>query len=324
MSEDLATRLVDAINRNYQGTHDHRAAHAKGFCASGTFQATPEAAALTRAAQFSGNPTAVTVRFSNGSGSLASADHHLDARGMAVKFHLPGGEASDIVAVSLNVFFVSEPEAFFELTQARGPDPATGRPDPNALGDFLIRHPEAEAAFTQSLTTSPPVSYATVEYNALHAFRWLDAAGGSHFVRYRWVPEAGVKSIDREEARKRGNDYLRAEMAERLGQEPAGFRLEVQVAGEGDDIDDPTREWPAERRRLSAGRLEMTALRAEQYRDCARLVFDPTRITTGLEISADPLLPFRRLDYALTTRRPLPPALHPHAGTQQPEPAHHV
>jgi catalase len=305
MAEELATRLVDSINRNYGATSDHRAAHAKGFCAGGTFKATPEAAALTRAAQFNGNPAAVTVRFSNGSGSLASADHHLDARGLAVKFHLPGGEASDIVAVSLSTFFVSDPEAFLELTLARSPDPATGRPDPSALGDFLIRHPEAEAAFTQSLTTPPPVSYATVEYNALHAFRWLDGEGGSRFVRYRFVPEAGVKTIDRDEAKKLGNDYLRAEMEERLSHEPVGFRLDVQVAEEGDDLVDPTREWPAERRRLNAGRLELTALTADQDRDCERLVFDPTRITDGIELSADPILNFRRLAYDVSIRRRL-------------------
>ena len=305
MAEDLQTRLIDAINRNYKGTHDHRAAHAKGFCASGTFVATPEAAALTRAAQFNGNPIAVTVRLSNGSGSLASADHHLDARGLAVKFHLPGGEASDIVAVSLKVFFVSDPEAFLELTLARSPDPATGRPDPNALGDFLIRHPEAEAAFTQSLTTSPPVSYATVEYNALHAFRWLDDEGGSRFVRYGWVPEAGVRSIDREEAKVLGNDYLRAEMEERLSHEPVAFRLEVQVAEDGDDVVDPTKEWPAERRRLTAGRLELTAITADQDRDCERLVFDPTRVTDGIELSADRILNFRRLAYDVSIRRRL-------------------
>ena len=305
MTEELATRIVDAISRNYQGTHDHRAAHAKGFCSGGTFVATPDSAALTRAAQFNGNPVAVTARFSNGSGSLASADHQVDARGLAVKFHLPGGEASDIVAVSLNVFFVNDPEAFLELTLARGPDPATGRPDPNALGDFLIRHPEAEAAFTQSLTTAPPVSYATVEYNALHAFCWLDDGGGSRFVRYRWVPEAGVRSIDREEAKKLGNDYLHAEMEERLSREPVGFRLEVQVAEEGDDVVDPTREWPAERRRFTAGRLELTAITADQDRDCERLVFDPTRVTNGIELSADRILNFRRLAYDVSIRRRL-------------------
>jgi catalase len=305
MAEDLATRLVDAISRNYQGTHDHRAAHAKGFCASGTFVATPEAAALTRAAQFQGIPTAVTVRFSNGSGSLASADHHLDARGMAVKFHLPGGEASDIVAVCLNVFFVSDPEAFMELTLARSPDPATGRPDPNAIGDFLLRHPEAEAAFTQTLTTMPPASHATVEYSALHAFRWLDGEGGSRFVRYRWLPEAGVKAIDREEAKQLGPNYLRPEMELRLRQEPVGFQLEVQIAEEGDDLVDPTREWPAGRRRVAAGRLELTAISADQDAECERQVFDPTRVTDGIELSEDKILNFRRLAYDVSIRRRL-------------------
>jgi catalase len=305
MADDLATRVVDSISRNYGGTHAHRAAHAKGFCVSGTFKATPEATALTRAAHFRGNPVAVTVRFSNGSGSLESADHHFDSRGMAVKFHLPGGEATDLVSISQRVFFVRTPEDFLDFTDARKPDPETGRPDPNAIGDFLIGHPEAEAAFTEVLSTPPPKSLATTAYNALHAFRWLDEEGGSRWVRYHWVPEAGVATIDREKAKELGPDYLRSELTERLTHEPALFRLEVAIAAEGDDTNDPTAEWPADRRRVTAGRLELTAISADQDAECERQVFDPMRLTDGIEPSADPILNFRRLAYDVSIRRRL-------------------
>ncbi|HCO02079.1 MAG TPA: catalase [Actinobacteria bacterium] len=305
MADDLATRVVDSISRNFKGTHDHRAAHAKGFCVSGVFVATPEAGALTRAAHFRGNPVAVTVRFSNGSGSLESADHHIDGRGMAVKFHLPGGEASDIVSISQRTFFVRTPEDFLEFTDARKPDPETGRPDPNAIGDFLIRHPEAEAAFTEVLTTSPPASVATTAYNALHAFRWLDADGGSRWVRYRWVPDAGVATIEREKAKELGRDYLRSELTERLTHEPVVFQLEIAIAEEGDDPDDPTAGWPADRRRVTAGQLELTAISADQDAECERQVFDPMRLTDGIEPSADPILNFRPLAYDVSIRRRL-------------------
>ena len=305
MADDLANRVIDSLSRNYRGTHDHRAAHAKGFCVSGVFAATPEAAALTRAAHMRGNPVAVTVRFSNGSGSLESADHHIDGRGMAVKFHLPGGEATDIVSVSQRVFFVRTPEDFLEFTDARKPDPETGRPDPNAIGDFLIRHPEAEAAFTEVLSTPPPKSLATTAYNALHAFRWLDEEGGSRWVRYHWVPESGVATIERQEAKALGPDYLRSELTERLAHEPLAFTLEVAIAGEGDEPADPTAEWPAARERVMAGRLELTAISADQDAECERQVFDPMRLTDGIEPSPDPILNFRPLAYDVSIRRRL-------------------
>jgi len=305
MAEDLATRVVDSINRNSKGTHDHRAAHAKGFCVSGLFTAAPAAAALTRAAHFQGNPVAVTVRFSNGSGSLESADHHVDGRGMAVKFHLPGGEATDMVSITQHTFFVRTPEAFLELTEARTPDPATGRPDPNAIGDFLIRHPEAQAASTEVLTTDPPKSLATTAFNALHAFRWLDEEGGSRWIRYHWLPEAGVATIDRDKAKELGRDYLRAEMEERLTHEPVVFLLEVAIGEDGDDPDDPTAAWPADRHRVRVGRLELTAISADQDAECERQVFDPMRLTDGIEPSADPILNFRPLAYGVSIRRRL-------------------
>ena len=305
MADDLATRVVDSISRNYKGTHDHRAAHAKGFCVSGVFTATSEAAALTRAAHFRGNPVAVTVRFSNGSGSPESADYNLDGRGMAVKFHLPGGEATDIVSISQRVFFVRTPEDFLEFTDARKPDPETGRPDPNAIGDFLIQHPEAEVAFTEVLSTPPPESLATTAYNALHAFRWLDEEGGSRWVRYHWVPEAGVATIDREKAKELGRDYLRSELTERLAHKPVVFLIEVVIAEAGDDPDDPTVAWPADRPRVAAGRLELTAISADQDAECERQVFDPMRLTDGIEPSADPILNFRPLAYDVSIRRRL-------------------
>ena len=49
-----------------------------GFCCSGTFTASRGAGALTRALPLSGDPVPATVRYSNGSGSLGSADYHLD------------------------------------------------------------------------------------------------------------------------------------------------------------------------------------------------------------------------------------------------------
>ena len=89
MADDLATQVVDSLSRNFKGTHDHRAAHGKGFCVSGLFTATPEAAGLTRAAHLRGHPVAGTVRLPNGSGSRAPAAPHPRARDRAAPAQPP-------------------------------------------------------------------------------------------------------------------------------------------------------------------------------------------------------------------------------------------
>ena len=137
----LWEEIVDAIQAVNSGPHaGHRAVHAKGTVCSGTFTSTPEASRLSRAAHLQGDPVDATVRFSNASGNPSTSDAHvLAGRGMAVKFHLPDGEATDIVSVPLVVFFVRTPEDFLEFTRARIPDPETGQPDPEKLSAFLAR-----------------------------------------------------------------------------------------------------------------------------------------------------------------------------------------
>ena len=98
------------------------------------------------------------------------------------------------------------------------------------------------------------------------------------FDRYRWMPEAGEQTIDREEAKAKGRDYLRGEMAERLAAGPAALTLEVVVAGAGDDVDDPTVAWPADRQRIVTGRLDLTAVIDDQDGGCEKEVFDPMRL----------------------------------------------
>src|SRR5918999_6065355 len=140
----LAEDAVDAMN-DAAGRHPgFRAAHAKGTLWSGTFTATPEAKRLTRAAHMQGDPVRATVRFSNGGGDPRIPDYATEGRGMAVKLYLPDGSRTDMVALSLPVFFARTPEDFLEFTRARKPDPETGQPDMERIGAWLGAHPEAQ------------------------------------------------------------------------------------------------------------------------------------------------------------------------------------
>jgi catalase len=295
--------LVDAIAGVY-GTHDgHRAAHAKGTLCAGTFTATPEAAALSRAEHFNGEPVGAHVRFSNGSGEPSAHDGMRDGRGMAVKLYLSDG-TTDIVSVTLPVFFVRTPEDFLEFNRVRRPDPATGAPNMEAVGAFLAEHPETLAAVHAALSTPPAASYLQVEYRALHAFRLVDTAGTGHHVRYQWVPEAGIAELSDEESMARESDFLQADLAERLAAGPAAFTLRLQLAAEDDAIDDPTVAWPDDRVTVDAGRLELTRIATgEREAGDDVLVFDPTRVVDGVELSGDPILHARRGAYAVSVLR---------------------
>jgi catalase len=287
MGGDLSVEIVDAIN-DVSGVHPgYRAAHAKGTLCRGTFTATAEAATLTRAAHMQGEPVPATVRFSNGGGNPGRPDGAQDGRGMAVKFYLPDGSKTDIL----------------EFTRLRKPDPETGKPDLEKLGAYLGAHPEAQEAIQFSLAAQPPASYAQLRYNALHAYRFLNADGEGPFVRYGWEPQAGEAGISVEQAKERSPNYLGEELSERLSQGPVVFDLHVTLAEEGDAVDDPTAGWPAERRDVLAGRLEITGPETEREQGDDVLVFDPTRVTDGIETSGDPILHARRGAYSVSIER---------------------
>src|SRR5436309_6260517 len=163
--DELSVTIVDAINA-LAGVHPgYRAAHARGTCCEGTFTPTPDAGRLSRAAHLQGDSVPVTVRFSNGNGNPTVPDSEHDGRGMAVKFRLPDGSSTDIVSLTLPVFFVRTPEDFLEFTRARVPDPTTGGPDMEKVGAFLAAHPEAHQAVGLAIGTPPPASYAQCPYH---------------------------------------------------------------------------------------------------------------------------------------------------------------
>jgi catalase len=292
----LAEEVVDAINA-ISGVHPgHRAAHAKGTLLTGTF--TPNASGLTTAPHLQDEPVKVTARFSNGGGDPAIPDYAREGRGLAVKFYLPDGRRTDIVALSLPCFFVRTPEDFLSFTHARQ--------DPERLmPDWLGSHPEALTAIQAALGADPPASYATCAYNSIHSFRWTDAGGESRFVRYRWEPEAGVRTLSGEDAKARGRDYLQEDIVER-GE--SAFRLVVAIAADEDRVDDPTVAWPDERERAEVGRLVLDGPELEREQGGDVLVFDPVRVIDGIELSGDPILSFRSEAYSVSVGRRISPA----------------
>jgi catalase len=250
-----------------------------------------------------GEPVPATVRFSNGTGNPHHPDFAPDARGLAIKMYLPDGSRTDIVAVSSPRFPTKTPEGFIELIQAQAAGPAAAIKLPR----FLAKYPEAIRGLPANIPTlMPPVSYALIRYYGIHAFKWVDQHGTGLYVRYTLVPEATAPRLKPWEARRKGRDYLQQDITDRLASGPVRFTLELQVAQPGDPVDDPSAAWPKNRRRVTVATLEVTGLETERETGGDVLVFDPTRVTDGIELSDDPVLNFRKSAYSASVARRMP------------------
>jgi catalase len=300
---DLYERIVDAANEVY-GSHPRtRALHAKGTWCEGSFTASDDAKRLSRAAHYRGNSVPALVRFSNGSGDPDSNDAAREARGMAIKLRPDGGEETDLLATTARAFSNRTPEDFLEVLRLRKPDPETGQPDMEKLGAFLGEHPEMQASVQSILGVGPPASFAALTYYSPHSYKLVDEDGNGTWIRFRWRPEAGEEHLDDEEARARGRDYLREELADRLAAGPVGFDLLFQLAGEDDPIDDATAVWPDDRELVEAGRLEVTAMTDDPEQGGDVVVFDPTRVIDGVELADDVILHARPRAYSVSVER---------------------
>ena len=145
-----------------------------------------------------------------------------------------------------------------------------------------------------------PASYGQASYHAEHAFLFTAADGISRFGRYRWMPEAGEAYLSPDDASTRNANFLREELESRLRNGPVVFRLLLQLAGESDPTDDVTALWSADRPLVELGRLEVTGISPTGAADERRMVFDPTNLTDGIDLSADPLLLARSAAYSIS------------------------
>ncbi|MEA2433664.1 MAG: catalase [Actinomycetota bacterium] len=297
---EQAERIVDTMGEVHGVHSGFRAVHAKGICTRGTFVATPEAAELCIASHFQGTELPVTVRFSNGSGRPTRADGARDERGMAVKIHLPDGKTTDIVNLTLPVFFVKTPEDFLLFLESQRPDPDTGKPDVARVEAFVKDHPETQMAFGFLMFTMAPASYANCTFHGIHAFQLTAPDGSKRFVRYRWIPDAGESTLQDHETRALGKDYLWSELEQRLASEAMSWDLFLQIGEDGDDPNDPTTPWPEERRLVKAGRMTINEFAGHECKD---MIFDPGRVVEGVERSDDPILHIRSEAYSVSFAR---------------------
>jgi catalase len=118
--KDLARQIFDTMVQLPGNKPGHRLVHAKGIVCQGTFAPSKDAAAVSQAGHFNGATVPVIIRFSDDAPDPGIADSSPDSapRGMAIRFKLPDGKETDIVAFSHNGFPVGTGEDFLSLQKA--------------------------------------------------------------------------------------------------------------------------------------------------------------------------------------------------------------
>ena len=295
----LPTQIVDLANK-VDGIHPgYRAFHAKGVVVEGTFKASPAAARLSRATLFNGKSIPVTARFSDGSGMPTVPDGSpAMPRGIAIKYHLPGGRDTDMVTNSFKFFPVGTGEEFRDLLQAITASPPDA-PHPNKVEQFFGSHPNAPKAIG---SLPIPDSFADEEYHGIDAFIFVSKSGQRQAVRYVIAPEK-VAHITPEEAAKLSPNYLFDDLAKRIAQKPLVFHVKAQLAEAGDQTKDASQPWPDDRKVVDLGVLTLTKVVADSAQVERKLLFLPTNLTPGIELSDDPLPSVRAASYGVSFGR---------------------
>jgi catalase len=291
-------QAIDAIRGTGGAQPGNRALHAKGKLYRGTFIATPEAAQLSRAGYLNGSPVPALIRFSNGSGNPKQPDNVPGVRGMAVKFTLPDGSTTDVSTQTAKLFPASTPDGFVSLLRARRPGPTA----PLRLIGYIATHPRFLSALpVVKEANKVPASYGTIAYHGLHAFRWVAADGSARFVRYHLQPAAGEEILPPDVAKAKDAEFLIRELDERLASQPVRFDYQVQIGAHGDSTVDPSKPWHSDQI-VTVGTLEITGVETEREHGGDIVVFDPMRVTDGIEPSDDPVLRFRTLAYSASVK----------------------
>ncbi|MDI1342292.1 catalase [Polaromonas sp.] len=316
------TLMEDFILREKITHFDHeripeRVVHARGSAAHGFFKLYKPMTQFTSAG-FLQNPeleTPVFVRFSTVAGSRGSADTVRDVRGFAVKFYTDEGNY-DLVGNNIPVFFIQDAIKFPDLVHALKPEPHNEMPQAasahDTFWDFVSLMPESTHMLMWAMSDRTlPRSYRMMEGFGVHTFRFINAHGDSHFVKFHWKPKLGVHGLAWDEAQKiagKDADYHRRDLWEAIdrGDFPE-WELGVQIIEEGKedklgfDILDPTKLIPESVVPVQLiGKMVLNRNPDNFFAETEQVAFHPGHLVPGIDFSDDPLLQGRLFSYTDT------------------------
>ena len=255
------------------------------------------------------------VRFSTVLGERGSTDTARDVRGFAVKFYTDEGNW-DLVGNNIPIFFIQDAMKFPDLVHAAKPEPHFAMPQAatahDTFWDFASLMPEITAMLMWAMSDRAiPRSYRTMQGFGVHTFRFVNARGESHFVKFHWTPRAGTHSLVWDEAVKISGadpDFHRRDLWEAIesGMYPEyelGVQIftEEQAEGFSFDVLDATKLVPEELVPvMPIGRMVLNRNPDNFFAETEQVAFCTAHIVPGLDFTNDPLLAGRIHSYVDT------------------------
>ena len=299
-------RFVDTFESTFGKFDGFRRSGAKGVCATGEFIGSEQGRAMSTSSAFSGRPVPVVVRFSVGGANPNAPDNAKSQRNMALQFNLPAGETWQMGNISAPVFGAATPEQFLGRLESLRPDPATKAADPAKVKAFADANPEVLLQGKHFASQPVPASFASVNYWGVHAFGFVNSSGRKQWGKWVFEPAGGTAGLSDEEAKAKGPTFLLADLRDRVKAGNAAFDFNLQLAESGDKLDSAVVPLPAERKKVSLGRLRITEVAPDGGGACLTITFIPTNLPKGVEGgSADPMLAARAAPYAIGLGRRL-------------------
>ena len=273
---DLGPALVGAIRESVGGDTGERVAHRHGVVWTGTFTPSGEAAGLSDYAGFRGGSIEAVARISALRGRLGARG----TIGLATKLLPAGGEVTDLVAMSLDVFPVARARGFIALLKVRR---SRGIRELGGMLTMLLTGQVSASALARSVMDGARrhVPEQTT-FHGVHTFRLVRSTNAAlqserRPFRYRWRPGGTTAGAPQDGSMRFVLELVLGDMA-------------------WPRVDDPTWRWPAHAPTVPAGTL---VLDEQMEREPPELAFNPLVLAPGLEPGGDDLLSDRAGAYAV-------------------------
>lgn len=312
LHETLQTFIHDKI--------PERPVHVKGYGAFGYFETLHSMAAYTKLhfVQSPGQQVPVAVRFSLAVSNQGTPDTSRNVRGFATKFYTEQG-IFDLVCNHIPVFLVRDAIRFPEAIRAFLPSPINNLLDPERFWSFITSAPEATHFLVWLYSDYGTVrSLRHIQGHSVNTYVWRNAQGARTYVKYHWLPLAGVQYIDRHEAARlmgENPDIAGKDLYDTIASgQPVEYGLYVQLMNPQDELNlpfdplDDTKTWDEQQYPLQpVGRLVLNKNPANFKDQVEKIAFSPSNLLDGVELSDDKMLQGRANIYWDSQRHRLGP-----------------
>ncbi len=303
-------QLIQKLQRFDRERIPERVVHARGTGAHGVFTPSADISDLTMAKVFKpGAQTPVFVRFSSVVHGNHSPETLRDPRGFATKFYTQDGNW-DLVGNNFPTFFIRDAIKFPDMVHAFKPNPKTNLDDNGRTFDFFQHIPEATRTLTELFSDNgTPAGYRFMDGNGVHAYKFVNAKGEVHYVKFHWKSLQGIKNLTPDQVKDvQGKDYshMTTDLVNSIKQgDYPKWDLYIQVLNPEDlakfDFDplDATKIWPNVPEK-KIGQMVLNKNVDNFFQETEQVAMAPANVVPGIEPSEDKLLQGRVFSYADT------------------------